>query len=404
MRAIATHFVAFRSVALDGSDEADFGASEAELDKRVAALESAALMGMLAAMDPKCARIEVDGVLFRRMNQPSSGVYSGLRCEARVERGLYRQMGVKNGPTIVPLELRAGIVEGRYTPAAANASAHLAQALPSREADAVAKAMKVLPHSRSAQFRAGVALGAAWEGLPEDSRVQVAESMKIPDEAVAVSVSADRVSMPMAEPRDPTPEDIERGVKNPISVNFRMAFAGVTTLYDGEGEALLAIRHAHVPTEGRKAIEQALREDLNRLMERRPDLKIVALSDGAPEMQSIVDNAVAGHEVVARLADFWHLAEHLGKAISSTGRYANDLLGDWKRALLDHDDAIDGIEEQLRTWALEYGTKPVPEGLHDALTFIENRPERLAVAVRFGPSGEAPHRQRHGGGHLQDHR
>ncbi len=320
--------------------------------------------------------------MFRRLNQPSAGVCSALRCEARVERTLYRQMGVKNGPTIVPMELRAGIVEGRYTPAAANASALLAQALPSREADAVAKAMKVLPHSRSAQFRAGVALDTAWEGLPDDVKTRVADSMKIPDKAVAVSVSADRVSMPMAGPRAPTPDDIERGVKNPISVNFRMAYAGVTTLYDDQGEALLAIRHAHAPTAGREAILDALREDLRRLTERRPDLKrkVVALSDGAPEMQSIVDHAVEGFEVVARLTDFWHLAEHLGKAISSTGRYANDLLSDWKWDLLNHDDAIDDIEQELRSWALEFGDEPLPEGLYDALTFIENRRERLRYA------------------------
>lgn len=380
IRAVVDHFTAYVALAQSDAEVADFGEAEAELDERVARLESTALMGMLRALDATCARIAVGGVMFRRLNQVGAGVYSALRGEARVERSLYRQMGVKNGPTLVPMELRAGIVEGRYTPAAAKASAKLAQALPSREADAVAKAMKVLPHSRSAQFRAGVALGAAWEGLGDEVRGRVADSMIIPDNAVAVSVSADRVSMPMAEPRPVTPDDIERGVKNPISVNFRMAFAGVTTLYDAEGAALLAIRHAHVPTTGRRAIEDALREDLQRLTKRRPGLKIVALSDGAPEMQSIVDQAVEGHEVAARLTDFWHLAEHLGKAISSTGQYVDDLLGDWKRALLHRDDAIDEIEQELRSWALDFDDEPLPEGLYDALTFIENRRERLRYA------------------------
>lgn len=380
IRAVVEHFSTYREAVQSDTADVSFAEAEAEWSDRVAQLETTGLMGMLAALDPKCSRIEMDGRPYRRLNQPSAGTYSGLRGETRVERGLYREMGVKNGPTIVPMELRAGIVEGRYTPAAANAAAHLAQALPSREADAVANAMNVLPHSRSAQFRAGVALGTAWDALPDDVTTRVADAMRIPDKAAAVSVSADRVSMPMAEPREPTPDDIERGVKNPISVNFRMAFAGVTTLYDSEGAPLLAIRHAHVPTGGRRAVEAALREDLERLTRRRPDLKVVALSDGAPEMQSIVDRAVAGHEVAARLTDFWHLAEHLGKAIASTGRYVTDLLSDWQCELLEDDTAIDGIETELRAWAQGYDSDALPEGLYDALTFIENRRERLRYA------------------------
>ncbi len=47
IRAVVDHFEAFRTAALAGSEEADFGAAEGELDHRVAKLESAALMGML---------------------------------------------------------------------------------------------------------------------------------------------------------------------------------------------------------------------------------------------------------------------------------------------------------------------------------------------------------------------
>lgn len=363
-------------------DSSDFAAAERALMEKTAQLETTALLGMLVRLDPDCPQVEFQGKRYRRLRQYASGLYSGLRGELRIQRTLYREMGVKNGPTISPMELRAGIVEGRFTPAAAKAVAVLAQALPSREADLVARTMQVLPYSRSAQFRAGVAIGSTWEALPDETKAAVDRELEIPEEAVSVSVAVDRVSMPMAEPRPLTPNDIEKGVKNPITVQLRMAFAGVTTLYDAEGTALMSIRHAHVPTGGRVAMEHALRSDLDRLLTVRPDLKIVALSDGAGEMQSIVDRAVEGRSnVAARITDFWHLTEHLADALRDTGRYVADQLGDWKGQLLANDSAIDDIEMELRNFRAEYGDEPVPKGLHEAITFIENRRERLRYAT-----------------------
>ena len=174
-------------------------------------------------------------------------------------------------------------------------------------------------------------MGTRWGELPDEEVAAELEAIEIPDEAASMSVAADRVSMPMAEPRELTPDDIEAGVKRPISVKFRMAFAGVTTLYDKEGTPLLAIRHADVPTGGRQAPQEALGRDIGCILGKRPDLRLVALSDGAPEMQSIVDEATAGYEVSARVTDFYHLTEDLAAALKDTGRYVEDILVDWKQ-------------------------------------------------------------------------
>jgi hypothetical protein len=53
----------------------------------------------------------VDGVEYRR-HQMGRGSYHSLCGTLRVERWTYRCAGVRNGPTCVPLELRAGLVEG----------------------------------------------------------------------------------------------------------------------------------------------------------------------------------------------------------------------------------------------------------------------------------------------------
>jgi len=195
-----------------------------------------------------------------------------------------------------------------------------------------------------------------------------------------VSVSVDRVSLPMAESRPLTAEDAERGVKKPINVVFRMAFASVLTTYDCDGLPLGCIRYAHVPTGGAVDMEEALREDLDILLRRRPDLKVVGLADGAPEMQGILDRVTAGHTVAATLIDLWHLLEHLGEAASDADEDASKVVPRFRSALLERDDAIDDIERELRTWALRFDPDEVPDHLRAALTYVANNNGRMRYA------------------------
>ena len=153
------------------------------------------------------------------------------------------------------------------------------------------------------------------------------------------------------------------------------------TLYDADGEALTSIRHAHVADGGEKTVRASLSADAAQLLARRPDLKVVTLSDGAPDMQALVDGAAEGLPVVAKLTDIWHLLEKLAAAIRATGGYAKDQVGDWKDDLLKRDDAIESIEADLKNWAAEYKPDAVPDDLHAALTYIANRRDRLRYAT-----------------------
>lgn len=369
----------FRASARGHSDPVDFQAGERELLEQVAKLESACVGVMLASLDPDCPFVEVGGRLYRRLNQLAENCYYPMRGEVVVRRHYYRRVDIRNGPTVIPMDLRAGIVDGRYTPAAAEAFARLAQTVPSREAVGVCAAMGVLPYSRSSHFRVGESVGDRWEDLRHDAETELIEQFDIPENATALSVSVDRVSMPMAEPRVATAEDIENGVQNPITVAWRMAFAAVWTLYDAEGTPLAAVRYAHVPSRGFDEIERSLRHDLQVLVRRRPGLRVVTLADGAPEMQQLLDRVVRGYDVQARIVDFWHCLEHLGKAIAATGRYAPDLLAEWRARLLASDDAVGTILAELRGWETEYGAS-APEDLHAAVTYLTNQGDRMRYA------------------------
>ena len=58
--------------------------------------------------------VEYQGRQYRR-HEPGTGRYFSLCGDLDVTRDSYRQMGVHNGPTIIPLELEAGIL-GSATP------------------------------------------------------------------------------------------------------------------------------------------------------------------------------------------------------------------------------------------------------------------------------------------------
>lgn len=383
VQALIEHVEGYRDRARGGTP--DFAVAERTAMELTGRLEGACVGAMLTTLDPTAPRVEVDGRTYKRLEQRAECTYYTMRSEVVLNRHLYRAEDVRNGPTVVPMDLRAGIVDGRYTPAAAVGFARLAQEMPSRAAAETCESLGVLPYSRSSHFRVGDAVGSRWDDIRDEVEGQLAAEMEIPDGAVAVSVAVDRVSMPMAEPREPTLEDIEAGVKNPITVAMRMAFSAVWTVYDRDGMPLSAVRYAHVPTGGAEAMERSLARDLDALLARRPDLLLVTLADGAPEMQSILDRAVQGHVVTASFVDFWHCIEHLSKAIAAAGHFeVADKLGDWKLDLLERDEAIEDIEAELRTWAMEFMLLPIeamPEGLYDALTYVINNRDRLRYAT-----------------------
>ena len=366
--------------AFPGPDDGGPTFHEAERHVRglVAALECAATAAVLERYEPESDEFVYEGRTFRRMPGRSGSTYAGMPGGLRVERYLYREVGVRNGPTIVPLELRAGIVEGLLTPLAAQATAFLTQALPSRDAKEVTNRLGVLPVSRTTLARTAEAMGQRWEEHRLDAEDAVMASFEVPEEAVAVSVSVDRVSVPMAEPR--TPRRTRSGkMKRPIDVVYRMAYCGVLTLHGAEGNALASIRYGRMPEEGASnMLTSSLIGDLVTILATHPDLKLVTLADGAAEMQNILDDVTDGLDVTAQFVDFWHLVEKLAAAISSTGRDVPAKLAAWKAKLKEDDKAIEQIAVELRTWSLDYSE--LPSALHEAITYVTNNQGRMRYA------------------------
>ena len=360
----------------------DFRVAERRIRVLASAIECAATAAALEVCEPAAEVVEFDGRRYKRLAEASEVTCFGMAGGLRVSRHLYREVGVRNGPTIVPMELNAGIVEGLMTPEAAQADAYLAQALPSREAKETARRLGVLPASRTSMARVGNAMGQRWEAKRLEAEDHLMNTFEVPQESVSVSVSVDRVSVPMEEPRKRRPGRPRKNApKRPVEVVYHMAYCAVLTLHDDEGKPLYSIRYGRMPgSSASRQIESAAAGDLAAILGQRPDLRVVTLADGAPEMQNILDRITRGWPVDARLIDFWHLVEKLAPAITATGHDVDRKLERWKKKLKKRDTAIRQIEVELGTWALDYDEDEMPDGLYNAITYIENNRDRMRYA------------------------
>ncbi len=354
---------------------------DAEQDIAEAAdrLVQAGLSEALLEHRPTAEVVEFEGRRYKRVRTPSPGTYFGLRGRMTVERHLYREVGVRNGPTIVPLELDAGLVDGLWTPLAAAAAGHLLQDEPSRDAVATCRALRVMPYSRSSLERGGDCLAERWEQIRSEAEDQMAADFEVPEEAQTVSVSFDRVAVPMEEPV----LDARGGVvlgdsgRAKVQVVYRMAYCGIWTLYDEDGEPLYSCRYGRMAAEGHDPIEETLWGDLESLKTARPDLRLVGLADGAPEMQYMLDRTVGAFgEDVEIAIDFWHVVEKVADALKGLRLSPTDWLPRIRRMLLDEARGAERVCLIIRSQAVEV-EGPLPEAVTDAITYLDRNADRM---------------------------
>ena len=103
-----------RSSSVDGRES--FEDHERELHRLISAWETELLAGDLARHDVQAKHISVDGVRYRHAFRAEQ-TYVSQAGPLRVERSLYQPVG--GGRSLCPMEVRAGIVEGTWTPRAA---------------------------------------------------------------------------------------------------------------------------------------------------------------------------------------------------------------------------------------------------------------------------------------------
>jgi hypothetical protein len=366
--------------------EAQYEAFEGRLAEKLAAVERGAHEAALSALDVDEPQIVINGELHMRVVRDRT-TYMSQSGEVPVVHSLYRRAGDRNGPTVDPIALRAGAIEGVWLPGAARDMAYLLSQGTTREAEATAREMGRLPYSRSSFERVGHAVGKAYVGEHQRVEQLLIEAYEVPREVRSVSASVDRVSLPMEEPRPRPPGRPRKGApKKPIERVYRMAYCATVTLHDAEGEAIHTIRYGTMPEGDAAALCEGLASDVLAMRRKRRGLPITLLSDGAAEMCNLLaeafDEATFEGAEVHRLIDFWHMIEKLSAAarVIAGKEQAPALVARWKLALLNRSQAAAQILDEL----IASGKEPVRVGdeqpVHDAITYLTNNGNRMDYA------------------------
>lgn len=306
------------------------------------------------------AEVLVDGERHRRHLEGKVG-YHSLCGALWVLRFSYRRVDERNGATVVPMELVAGIVDNA-TPALAFNIAHgFAKHDMRSHGEDLVTAHRV-PPSRTTLERIAQRVGDAAGAARRRIEAYVRRDEAMPKGACAISLGLDRVSVPMEEPRPAdAPPRARRSNKprvrkapTPVDVNYRMAYVGTVAVLDADGEVLATRKYA-IPASDDPAtqIVDRMAADVITMRRKAPALVIGIVQDGAPEMWNLLREGIVRHAIdgpIHEAIDRYHLSERLGKAlaiIESDEAARKRILGQWTADFERRDSAIDVIQHWL---------------------------------------------------------
>ena len=318
--------------------DGEFEEHENELRRLISACETELLCEDLSRYDVDEKYITVDGVRCRRALRAAQN-YTGQSGSLRVERSLYQPVG--GGKTVCPLELRAGIVEGAWTPKAARIMAVMVtEVAPSQAAEIIGEFGGMTP-SASSLDRLPKLLSERWE----DHRVEWEEELRsdesIPVDAVVVAVSLDGVHVPLKK------KELEGEAKN--GSGYREASCGTISYFDKEGNRLSTKRFARMPETKKRTLKSELEAEFQWAVSQRPDLTVVKIADGAPDnWEFLSDLGEGGIEIL----DFYHAATHLKTAADAVHGAetveARALFEFWKTTLKEDPQGAEKVLRALR--------------------------------------------------------
>jgi hypothetical protein len=337
----------------------------------------------LQALDIDAHRVLVDGKPHAQVGRYEASYFT-KEGPVKVTRNLFRECGSRNAKTVDAVSLRSGAVNG-WLPDAAKAAAFLLQQGTSREAEATARSLGVLPYSRSSFERIGHEVGALHSVVRDEVETKLVEGYRIPRAARTLSVSVDRVAVPMEEPRPKPVGRPKRGAaRRPVERVWRMAYVGTLTLHDDQGEALHSFRYGRMPGLGGDDLVDSLLADAKVLLRKRRSLAVVLLCDGAQEMVDLLDKPFNQDTLgvdVQRLVDFWHVFEKLGEAATVIhGTAASGVVDRWKGLLLNSFTARTRILSELLSSGRQDFAVGQERPVHAAITYLQNQGTRMDFA------------------------
>jgi len=342
-------------------------ASFADFEARLYAIANEAARRQIEARlqqieDGHTEQVLVAGKRYRRHECGKSMPYHSLVGTVHVRRSTYREIGVRNGPTVVPLDLAAGLIHWS-TPALAYSAAHGYSAGPMRHYEVQMKAAHRAVPPRATLERLALSVGGCAAQDVRTIEPSLRASETLPPNAHALAVSLDRTAVAMAEERPPgTPPNSRRKPRSapyqreppePIDVNWRMIYVGTVSVVDSDGEVITTRKYHATPEEETDEIMARMMADVAHCRATKL-LPVAVVQDGAPEMWNVVRAALRANGVRkwTEVIDRYHVNERLAAAlelIERDGKERRQRLEKWGEQLDRSPRAIYRIAKWIET-------------------------------------------------------
>ena len=365
----------------------EFEQFERELHEQIMTLERECVAEELARYDVAAERVEVGGVSYQPVLQAAE-TYLSAAGPVRVERHLYRPAGRK-AKSICPLEVRAGIINGYWTPQAARQGAFVIAHLPASTAEALFQELGAMQPSRSTLDRLPRALSAHWEAHRQDWEAALQTQETVPGEATTVAVSVDGVMAPLkAHAAERAAKHAAAGKHASGPTGYREVGCGTLTVYDRAGNRLQTVQYGRMPEYKKVTLGGQLQAEAQALLGARPDLRRVYLADGADsnwELLAEVERAVGGNlRESVHIVDFYHACEHLKQGCDAIwGQSTPRSQAEFARLRVLLKEADDGAVRIIHTLKYRAGraTGSRRKRIRAALTYFRNQQDRMHYAA-----------------------
>jgi hypothetical protein len=377
----------------------DIVALERQVRELVKAVACETMGEVMQHADETAPEVVINGARWgnRRSTKAS---YETLFGTIELTRGTYQQAG--RGHVAVPMDLRLGIIEGRYTPTTARVMSRAVGLMTAEEAEGLLGEVGLAQVSVSTLHRIPRAMAARHEQRRDTIDAAVREQEVIPTDAATVQAALDGVMVPQdgehtrargRKTEEPAPARHEArygpvGMDAPAANDGKLgrpwheASVGTLAFYDAEGRHLRTIYLGRMPEVRKATLVGQLDKELSTVLAERPELNICFASDGALTNWDALEGIAAKLPATACgtrifLVDLYHVAGYLGTAagiVAGEGTpEAKALTSQWRETMRLFDDGTHRVLKTLRYHRDQQTTESKREALQDVIDFIANQ-------------------------------
>lgn len=345
--------------------------------------------------------------------QMSNGSYTVKFGTFKLKRAGYQQGG--RGKVLFPLDLRLGVVEGRYSPAMVRVMAWTIAEMPAERGAAYLDEIGLGGVSSSTLHRIPLDMSAVYEQDRAEIEAVVRGEWRAPAGTHTVQVGMDGVMVPMdgehAKPRGRKTDlpDVPRHERHygPAPVGpadsdekdgtaYHEASVGTLSCFDAELNHLGTVYSARMPEYRKETLAEGLEAELSAVLEEDAGVQVAFASDGARThwehlegMQERLPEGVPSRQ----LLDFCHGAKYLfdaAKQVEADEGDALALAGGWRSKLRHRKDGAQIVLRALRYQRDTAKRQAVRDELDTIIDFLSDHHHNRRLAYKQAANDAFP--------------